>query len=219
VYDVVIFKTFKKLRFRQVNIYLIRHGETDGNARRIMQSGDTPLNERGLAQAARLGRRLTGAGIHRIIASDYARARMTAEQIQATTGIALEFNELWRERNFGDLRGRPLEEVGDVYREDLDPPGGENWERFHSRVDRAWDWLHQAIVETEGNIAVVTHGMVCYSLALRRLQLAEAPLIPLRFGNTSLTIIGRVTPWTVQLLNCCAHLDETSASRQQASGV
>jgi broad specificity phosphatase PhoE len=202
-----------------VNIYLIRHGETDGNANRIMQMADTPLNQRGLAQAGKLGRRLAGSGIRRIIASDYARARMTAERIQTSTGIELEFNELWRERNFGDLRGRPLTEVGDVYRDDLDPPGGENWERFHARVDRAWDWLHQAIVETGGDIAVVTHGMVCYSLATRRLQHAKPPLMPLRFGNTSVTIIERVSPWAVQLLNCCIHLDETSASRQQASGV
>jgi broad specificity phosphatase PhoE len=204
----------------RVNIYLIRHGETEGNAGRVMQSPQTPLNSRGLAQAERLGRRLRDAGIRRIIASDYARARMTAEQIEATTGVSIELNELWRERNFGELRGRSIDEIGDVYRDDLDPPGGENWERFHARVERAWQWLHQAIVETEGNIAVVTHGMVCYSLALRHLALAGAPVTtPLRFANTALTIIERTPPWTVRLLNCSAHLDDDYASRPQAAGV
>ena len=39
-------------------ILLIRHGETPGNRDRIIQFPHTPLSERGLEQAARLGQRL-----------------------------------------------------------------------------------------------------------------------------------------------------------------
>jgi len=34
-----------------MTILLVRHGETDGNASRILQRADVPLNERGIRQA------------------------------------------------------------------------------------------------------------------------------------------------------------------------
>jgi len=39
-------------------LFLIRHGETVGNASRTVQQPDSPLSARGLAQADRLARRL-----------------------------------------------------------------------------------------------------------------------------------------------------------------
>lgn len=39
-----------------ITLYLVRHGETEGNAKRWFQGAtDVPLNERGLEQARRLG--------------------------------------------------------------------------------------------------------------------------------------------------------------------
>jgi len=46
-----------------MSIFLIRHGETEGNAARIVQRPDIPLSPRGQAQAERLARRLADAGI------------------------------------------------------------------------------------------------------------------------------------------------------------
>ena len=40
-----------------MNVYLVRHGETDLNARRVLQPPATPLSERGLEQARRLAAR------------------------------------------------------------------------------------------------------------------------------------------------------------------
>jgi broad specificity phosphatase PhoE len=42
-------------------IYLVRHGETQGNALRVVQTPDVPLSPRGEEQARRLARRLAGA--------------------------------------------------------------------------------------------------------------------------------------------------------------
>ena len=61
-------------------LFLIRHGETEGNALRILQHPDIPLSSRGIAQAERLARRLAREGITRIVSSDYARAMTTAEK-------------------------------------------------------------------------------------------------------------------------------------------
>ena len=67
-------------------IYLIRHGETPGNAARIVQKPEVPLSQRGEAQAARLARRLANAGITAILASDLSRAAMTAEHLSRALG-------------------------------------------------------------------------------------------------------------------------------------
>jgi len=40
-----------------MTILVVRHGETDGNAARILQRPDVPLNERGLRQAEQLAQR------------------------------------------------------------------------------------------------------------------------------------------------------------------
>jgi len=45
-----------------MTILLVRHGETAGNAARILQRPDIPLNERGIRQAAQLAERLFGLG-------------------------------------------------------------------------------------------------------------------------------------------------------------
>ena len=42
-----------------MTILLVRHGETDGNAARILQRPDVPLNERGMRQAEQLAQRLS----------------------------------------------------------------------------------------------------------------------------------------------------------------
>jgi probable phosphoglycerate mutase len=190
-------------------IYLIRHGETASNAARIVQTPETPLSEVGIAQAERLARRLAGTGITGILSSDLARASMTAEAIRAATGIPIELDPDLQERNYGDVRGLSYAEVGaDILALDYDPPGGERWAEFHARVERMWSRIASRASDGTGNLAVVTHGLVCYSLALRLVQLPPGTDAPLRWGNTSVTIIDPRHPWIVRLLNCTAHLSD-----------
>ena len=74
-----------------VQIFLVRHGETTGNASRVVQHPDNPLSPRGLAQAERLARRLAGAGIAHIVSSDFARAAATAEALRRVLGVPLKW--------------------------------------------------------------------------------------------------------------------------------
>ena len=67
-------------------IFLIRHGETLGNATRTVQHPDIGLSPRGLEQAERLATRLEREGITAILASDYARAAQTAAKLGRVTG-------------------------------------------------------------------------------------------------------------------------------------
>ncbi len=201
---------------RAMAIYLIRHGETDSNAARVVQTPETPLSARGIAQAELLARRLAREGISNIATSDLPRAQMTAEILQRTTGAALHTDALLHERNYGDIRGRAYADFGvDILGPEYEPPGGERWVEFHRRVDRAWVEVTDAATRASGHLAVVTHGLVCASLAQRHLQLPTGVAAPQRWGNTSLTIIDAAPPWIVRLLNCTAHLDERSADDVQ----
>src|SRR6187455_2098159 len=121
-------------------IFVARHGETELNAARIIQMPTTPLSARGRRQAERLAARLAPLGIVRILTSDYLRAIETAEAIATRSGAAIVVDPLLRERDFGDIRGTPYDELGrDPFAPDYHPPNGESWSMFHDRVAAAWE--------------------------------------------------------------------------------
>ena len=203
-----------------MSIFLIRHGETLGNASRTVQRPDNPLSPRGLVQAERLARRLEREGIAAILSSDFTRAAQTAERLARVTGLAVQHDPLLQERNFGDLRGTPYADLGfDMFEPDYAPPNGETWEVFHERVDRAWALIQARAATAGGHLAVVTHGLVCRSLAGRHLVLPEGDEVPERWENTALTIVDHPAPWRVRLLNCIAHLDDIDAHPLAESGA
>jgi len=192
-------------------IHLVRHGETPGNARRFLQYPETPLSERGLEQARRLGERLREHPVARVLCSDYARAEATGTCVAKATGAPLEHEPLLRERDFGALRGTPYADLEvDPFAQDYAPPDGETWPVFHARVDRAWTRVVAAA--RTGPLVVVTHGLVGYSLVTRHLALADEDRAAFTgLANTSLTSIEPQAPYRVVRFNCTAHLEEGSA--------
>src|SRR5215470_582697 len=118
-----------------MTILLVRHGETAGNASRVLQRPDAPLNERGMRQAERLAQRLFDDGFVHIVSSDLLRARMTAAPLAARSGVTVEENPLLQERNYGDLRGVPYAELTEnPFGPDFAPPNGEDGPTFHTRA-------------------------------------------------------------------------------------
>jgi len=195
-----------------MSILLVRHGETPANAARVVQLPDAPLSERGLAQAERLAQRLAQLGVAGIVASDYARARGTAERVRAATNAPLELWPELRERHFGELRGRSYAEIGvDIFALDYAPPGGETWPAFHERVARAWRSVCARAGQIDGNLAVISHGLVCRSVVERLIPRDAGAAVPEVWANTSLTVIAPRPPHEIALLNCSAHLDGLEA--------
>ena len=188
-------------------IIIVRHGETDSNAARIVQTPDIPLSVRGFAQAEQLAAWLAKLGVAAILSSDLRRARMTAECVHAATGAPITFDPGLQERNYGDVRGQSYAALGvDILAPDYEPPGGERWEQFHARVDATWQRVVATATATDGNLAVITHGLVCYSLALRHLQLPADHDAIVRWHNASVTLVEDQPPWAVRLLNSTEHL-------------
>ena len=188
-------------------IYLIRHGETALNAKRVIQFPDTPLSERGQAQAEALGERLSTAPVAAIMCSDYERAHATARAVQSATDAPLEIDESLRERHFGDLRGRAFADLNtDPFAPGYAPPNGETWEVFHARAARAWEAVKAVASRVDGDVVAVTHGLVLRSLCAHVLPLADGiNAQEASFLNTCLTQVTG-PPWTVSLLACDLHL-------------
>jgi probable phosphoglycerate mutase len=190
-----------------MTILLVRHGETAGNALRILQRADMPLNERGIRQAGQLARRLHDQGFAHVLCSDLLRARMTAAPLAARSGIAIEESPLLEERNLGDLRGVPYAELfEDPFRPDFLPPNGEDWPTFHARVADAFDLIVNRRRSVNGVLVVVTHGLVCRALVGRHALLPQGIVVPELFHNASVTVLHEDAPHAVSLLNCTRHV-------------
>jgi len=192
-----------------MSIVLVRHGETDGNATRVLQLPDVPLNERGMRQAERLAERLQTLDITQIVCSDLLRARMTAAPIAARLGLQVETTPLLQERNFGDLRGQAYASLSsNPFAPDFAPPNGESWPVFRQRVEHAFAYIAQLRAKlSEGQLLVVTHGLVCRAMFERHIAWLEPGVPPERFHNTAVNILDPLAPFAARLANCCTHLD------------
>ena len=91
-----------------MKLFLVRHGETDHNAKKLLVSITyVPLNEKGREQARLLAKRLKNEQIDVIISSPLSRARETAEIIAEQHGKKVIVSKELIERNFGALEREP----------------------------------------------------------------------------------------------------------------
>ena len=203
-----------------MSIFLIRHGETALNASRTLQPADTPLSARGLAQAAAIGQRLVDAGVVAIVSSDLPRAAQTATAIAEACRLPIRWEPLLHERNYGDLRGQPYDTLPfDPMTLTDAPPGGESVAAFQARVAQAFARIVALRDGLDGNLAVVTHGLVIAAMLDLHARFADGFVRPERVGNTSLTVLSAQPPHDVGLLDCTRHLQgEAADDRQGLSG-
>jgi probable phosphoglycerate mutase len=201
----------------RMTIFLIRHGETALNVARVLQPADTPLSERGLAQAKALAVRLASMDVRAIISSDLPRTVQSAEAISAATGAPVETTPLLQERNFGDWRGLPYDGVtGSRLATEDAPPNGESTAQFEQRVAAAFAHVVERQAAIGGNVAVVTHGLVLRALLASHVQIAPGMETAEHFGNTSLSVVDSASPHLVSLLNCTKHLDGATSDDVRA---
>jgi broad specificity phosphatase PhoE len=138
---------------------LVRHAESTFNAGELLQGQlDPPLSERGRVQARALVAMLDGMPEDRVVVSDLARARETADLLELRGARP---DARWREIDVGEWAGRPAAEI-DAQSPELTNwrggprvgPGGESWPEFAARVSGAFDEL----VAAGGSWLVVCHG-------------------------------------------------------------
>ncbi len=204
-----------------MSIILVRHGETPSNANRVLQFPDTPLSERGMAQAAAVARRLALARPAAILASDMSRAWMTAQAIAASTGLPVQPSQLLHERNFGDLRGRRFDDLDhNPIAAEHGAPNGESMAVFRARVILAFDEILKFKAGVPGDLVVVSHGLVLKLILGELVRRPEGVAAPEHFGNTSVSIISSDAPYLARLIDCTVHLTENIAhNKNTVAGV
>ena len=100
----------------RVRILLARHGETEFNvAGRWQGQSDSPLTERGLAQARELARALAGEPIAAVYSSDLGRAVTTAREVAALHGLEVTTEPRLREIDVGGFTGKDRAEIEASY--------------------------------------------------------------------------------------------------------
>lgn len=80
-----------------MDIYFVRHGETEYNARHVHQPDDASLNDIGRQQAEKVRTEVLAIKPTHFITSTHTRAVETAEIINEAGEYEIEFNELFRE--------------------------------------------------------------------------------------------------------------------------
>lgn len=159
-----------------LDIYMVRHGETQSNLDRVFQGHlDTSLTEQGLKQADAVGSWLNGVTFDAIYASDLARAADTARAIARNQPVGeVILDRDLREMNYGVLQGVPIHDFARVLEpygvaeqwgngafsaQGIAPPGGESLRQLRNRVTRFVARLDaQHPPEADERILVVTHG-------------------------------------------------------------
>jgi broad specificity phosphatase PhoE len=159
----------------ETTLYLVRHGQTDSNVRKLLHgSTDVPLDARGLLQAQLVADRLSReVNADVLISSPLDRALTTARIIGERIGLEPEIKPGLSEMDFGELEGVVIDAIAEDYPEiaerlfdfddfELTWPNGESRRQFHTRVFATF----QTILEdyASHSVVVVAHGGVIGSL-------------------------------------------------------
>jgi broad specificity phosphatase PhoE len=151
-------------------ILLIRHGETEWNLQRRFQGrSDSPLTERGIAQAHAIGRflkTLSDIQSAALVASPLGRAKRTAEIISEHLPAAPEvrLDDRLSELSLGSWDGLTYSEIAARCPGVFDNEGRYDWyfrspdgEGYNAFATRLAEWLRE--LPEKSVLVVVTHGI------------------------------------------------------------
>lgn len=147
-------------------IYIIRHGQTDLNKKRVLQGRvDEPLNADGIRQAKAAAARLESLGvtIDQVWSSPLGRARDTA-QIVAGDNVPIRTDDRLLEMDYGPYEGAdltsPPPEIITFFSDFVNQPAPEGMEALQDVVQRLGSFLEELREDPpEGNILLSTHAI------------------------------------------------------------
>ena len=153
-------------------LYLIRHGQSAGNAEgRFGGHGPTPLSELGQKQAELTAKSLAKEGVQTVYSSDLHRAVQTAQPLADLLKIQIHTSPAFRERHVGVLEGLTFDESKAQFPDDYYAlvnrsvnhviSGGESYRHLLRRITtKLYDLLRQHNGE---RVAIYSHtGAICF---------------------------------------------------------
>jgi probable phosphoglycerate mutase len=200
----------------RTRVIIVRHGQTHWNLKLIRQGHlDSPLTDRGIAQAKALGQRLAQENFAALYSSDLGRAVQTAEMIGTVSGHSVLTDARLRERNLGVFQGLGREEIERRFPEEyrlhrsLGPdyviPSGES---VLQQVERNLGCLSEiAATHYSGTVVVVTHGGVLSGLFRHTFSIPFTAPRRFEFMNASLNVFNYEDgAWFLQTWGDVSHL-------------
>jgi broad specificity phosphatase PhoE len=218
----------KTFQMNDINIYLIRHGESEVNILPDMigQDPDTKLTKNGEEQAAKLGKRFTNTHFDRVFSSTYLRALYTStifiknlknypEEIMYSDKI-VEYNPGdWKGKKRSEIyaNAKNMKDITYLHMGFLFPNG----ESFHQVERRATTFLEQHIIynkavlaeaeKKELNIALFSHGMTIKTILHHIMGFDGSFMWKLKIDNTSVChLIFGDRGWFLNSINDTGHL-------------
>jgi len=171
--------------------FFVRHGESEANLARVFSGRrDSPLTERGRAQAVTVADALDAVPFDRIVATPLSRSLDTALVIARRRKMPVDVVRDLIEIDVGDKTGATFDEVAGLpdWKDDgfVSWPNGEDLEQVLGRGLKALTRLHR---ESEGGtVLVIGHGGVTRILVSHFLGILPK-LDASRQTNTAVTVI------------------------------
>lgn len=186
-----------------MNLYIMRHGETDWNKQGLLQgSVDIPLNDYGeeLAAVTREGLKKEGIIFDRVFSSPYLRAKKTAEIMNAGSTVSIITDDRIREMSFGPYEGIRVRElrtnphyirINQCFDDPVHYQCEGNAESYEEVFARIHSFLNGCILPLEHsckNVLVVCHGAIARAFIsiIKEMPLADY--------------------WTLHQPNCCVNI-------------
>ena len=213
-----------------LQVYLVRHGETEWNAaRRIQGQSDSPLTANGEHQARLVAQRVSKQGITHVITSDLGRTRRTAQIIAEACGCEVITDPRLRELHMGVLEERLIDSLTpqeEQWRQQMVDgtadgriPQGESMSELGDRMREA---LESCLMLPEGSKPlIVSHGIALGCLISTVLGLPAYAERRLRLRNCSLSRVDHqqspwlASGWIVETAGDVTHLDTPALDELQ----
>lgn len=216
---------------KNLNLYLIRHGQTNWNVEDKMQgTQNSELTEAGVQGALVTGDYLKNHTFISAYSSDLKRAKLTRDYILSENHhkdetLTFELQDL-REINYGNWEGQKLSDLAkeaefDIYMNDPEnyeaiTNGGETYFTALARIEAGLRAIIQNTKQDSGDILVVSHGAILRLLLCvlggGTVGLHRDESISQRIFNTSISVVNYQGDadgsgkFSVQLLNDISHL-------------
>jgi uncharacterized phosphatase len=186
-----------------MDILFVRHGESQNNFEgRLQGQNDSPLTEKGRAQAATLAGWLVERGFRWSAAysSPLSRARETAEMLAAKTGYPRPVvDEDLAEVSVGLLEAMTRDEIGQRHPTflsraitdlgDFSEFGGESYDSVQTRTRRFLARLEKTHREGADQVLVVAHGGINFQIVKAAICLPVPRVCILQWGNCTASLL------------------------------
>lgn len=209
-----------------MKLYLVRHGESEGNIAKRHQGETEKLTPLGEKQAKVVAQRFSHTKVNRIIASPMKRARQTAEAIAKVTGSDITFDDQFKEiKNPSEVIDKPHSDkkAKEIYKTRLknshDPDfhysDEENHFDFLRRISTglaSLEFYHEddcVVLVCHGHVIRALFGLIIFGpeFSVREFELL---IDRISTNNTGVTVceFDPTTRWTMVTYNDHAHLLE-----------